>query len=118
VDSIKSEPARYFLKAHLEKWSIIHLTAWGWYLELNVVPSVEDSLYAERAQLMDQEKAKIQDDMDAERLAVPNGQGGLGRISSQEPHDLAMESRPIPIASANDPSNITDDKPLESQEIT
>jgi hypothetical protein len=117
MDSIKSEPALYFSKAHLKKWSVIHLTAWGWYLELKVVLSVEDSLYAECAQLMDWENAKIQDAMDAERLAVPTGQGGSGGISIQEPHDLAMESRPIPTALANNPSNIMDDKPPESQEM-
>jgi hypothetical protein len=71
VDLIKSEPACYFSKAYMKKWSVIHLTAWGWYLQLNVVPSVEDSLYVEHAQLMDREKAKMQDAMDAKHLAVP-----------------------------------------------
>jgi hypothetical protein len=59
VDSIKSESTRYFSKAHLKKWSMIHLTAWGWYLELHVVPSDEDSPYEKCAQLMDREKAKM-----------------------------------------------------------
>jgi hypothetical protein len=109
VDSIKSK--RYFSKAHLEKWSVIHLTAWGWYLELHVVPSDEDSLYAEPAQLMDREKAKMQDCMDAERLTISNVIGNLGEISTQEPHDLVMDSRPIPTALSYDLPDLTNDMP-------
>jgi hypothetical protein len=48
---------------------------------------------------MDWKNAKMQDAMDAEHLAVPSVQGGLDEISTQEPHDLVMESRPILTAS-------------------
>jgi hypothetical protein len=82
-----------------------------------VVPSDEDSLYAEHAQLMVQEKAKMQDAMDAKRLAVPSVQGCSGEISTQESHDLVIDSRPIAIALPYDLPNLINNKPQESKEM-